>query len=573
MKITPYTTNKLSPQAVGVPGEDRSGEIIGRGVSAIGAALAQREAVSDRLSASQRFGDFQFEYGAKKIAMQQEYTDRPLEYPAAVKKLGDEMTTEFGKSLNGQAFQHFKTLAGSAIAQDSEALTTWSFRRDNEIQVGKITDIKQNIALRAATVSGPEGLRTVLNDFTKASTEAIGMIDEASDTKLTEQYKKLAVNYALDAQLMSRPNSLKAELDAGAYNGLLTPDTIKEYSDKSRNAIINRVFDDQYRTLFMAKGKVGDFITGLDNGSTTLVDLIAEREAIFANRKKMLTPEQQATNSAYLENLDALIAGQTQAVAKTPLGIEQKKTVLADFDRKWDAYLTSKAAENKRPDISDLNKELELYRDLQTAYNSGVIDRNSFLDKVSIMTTKHSLSKKAIAGAMPFDQAIDKAGAVTGWWFWTKGNDVVNAGYRMIKEQVDRAYPELLAEERRDLKAQMLSQFHQKVLATPKEVLDSLKTQNQWEQFASGIVKGHTNEKGETVPGVIQSNMFYMDQTGRYGIGSIKTDTGGYKKRLVGLENGVPKWQYLEGQIITNSKGQKGRVMADGSIEVLTNGQ
>ena len=573
MRITQYDAGNLSPQAVGVPGENHSGEIIGKGITSIGVALAQREAVSDKLSATKTFGDFQFEYGAKKIAMQKEYADKPAEYPGAVKKMADDLTTQYGKGLNGPAFQSFKQLTGNAVGQDSEALATWSFRRDNEIQVGKVTDIKQGIALRAATVSGPDGLKTIFQDFSNASADATKLIDVKSDEQLTEKYKKMAINFALDAQLMSRPNTLKADLDGGAYNGVITPDLVKEYSDKARNAIINKVFDDQYKTLFQAKGKVGEYIKGLDDGSTSLIDLIAEREAIFANRKKMTTPESQATNTAYLENLDALIAGQTQATAKTPLGAEQRKAVLADFDQKWESYLTAKATAAKRPDISDMNKELELYKNLQDAYNSGTIDRNAFMDKVSIMTTKHTLSKNAIAGAMPFDQAIDKAGAVSGMWWWTKGNDVVSAGYRMIKSHVDQTYPELLPEERRDIKAQMLSQYHQKVLATPPDVLKNLKTQDQWERFAGSIINGHTDEKGATVPGIAQANTFYRDQTGQYGLGDVKTDNGGYKKRLVGVEKGVPKWQYLPGQIIPNSRGQKGQVQADGSIKILTNAE
>jgi hypothetical protein len=569
-KITQYNAPNLSPQAVGTPGTSRVGEIIGNTISSLGEMISKREEASNKLSAYQRFGDFQFEYGAKKIAMQQEYADKPLEYPAAVRKLATDMSSEFGKSLNGRAYQHFKGLTDAAVAQDSEALSTWAFHRDNEIQVGKFTDIQNSTAIRATTATGADGLRKIKNDLIQGQTVAGDMVSRGFSQKVTDDAWKSAQKYALDAQLVARPNSLKADLDGGAYNGLIDAELIKKYSDGARNAIINRVFDDQYRTLFMAKGKVGDFISGLDSGQTTLVDLIAEREAIFANRKKLTTPESQATNQAYLENLDALIAGQTQATAKTPLGAEQRKSVLEDFDRKWDGYLISKSAENKRPDISDMNKELELYRDLQQAYNSGIIDRNSFQDKVAIMTTKHNISKKAIAGAMPFDQAIDKAGAVSGWWLWTKGNDVVSAGYRMIKAHVDSTFPELLPEERRDIKAQMLSQYHQRVLATPPDILKGLTTQDQWENFARPIIQGGVNGKGETIPGLAQANTFYRDTTGQYSIGDVKKENG-YAKRLVGVEKGVPKWQYLEGQIIVNSNG-KFKVLSDGTFEVIDNG-
>jgi hypothetical protein len=362
------------------------------------------------------------------------------------------------------------------------------------------------------------------------------------DQKLTDDAWKAAQKFALDAQLNSRPNALKAELDGEAYNGLVDPGVIKTYSDGARNAIINRAFDDQYRALFLAKGKVYGLLEGLDNKSVNIVDLIAEREAIFANRKKLVTPEQQATNTAYLENLDAVISTQTRAMAKA--SPEKAKTILSEFDRKWEEYLLAKRDAGIEPDISDLNKELELQRDLQIAYNEGAIKLNEFRDKVAIMTTRHHAAGDSISGAMPFNEAIDKAGAISGWWVRTKGNDVVSSGYRMIKDHVDRAYPELLPEERRDIKAQMLSLYHQKVLATPEETMKNLKTQNQWDDFARPIIQGGMNSKGEMVPGIVQQNSVYKDPRNlkEYHLGDVATQNGASKIFLGLSDTGKPKW-------------------------------
>jgi hypothetical protein len=39
------------------------------------------------------------------------------------------------------------------------------------------------------------------------------------------------------------------------------------------------------------------------------------------------------------------------------------------------------------------------------------------------------------------------------------------------------------------------------------------------------------------------------------------------------MENGKPKWHFVEGQIITNTRGQKAKVLADGTFEVIENGR
>lgn len=548
MRITQYDRKSLSPQAVGVPGESRAGEIIGRGVSALGAALTQREEASDKLSASQRFGDFQFEYGAKKIAMQQEYADRPLEYPAAVKKVAEDMTTEFGKSLNGRSFQHFKQLTGSAIAQDSEALATWSYRRDNEIQVGKITDIKQNIALRAATVTGADGLRTILSDFSKASVEATQMIDADSDAKLTEKYVDLAKKNAMFSQIYARPMQVYRDLEGGVYKGLLTPEEISDFTAKARNAIYNRAEDDNYRTMYMAQGKLLDFQKGLDDGSVTITDLIVEREAAWANKDQKDVNGKPVVPVDYVSGLDNLINTVMYSKMRLPMNKDAAKIVLDKFDTDWDTYLLAKKDRNEQPNEKDIAKELSLYANLLSLYQSGTIMKSDFDEKSTIMRTKLALKKGQVPRVKSFDDVIEQAGTVPNLWWRKPGNDVVSLGYSMIKDFVDRGYSD--PDVRRTLKAQMLAQYHQVIENTPEEEWKNLKTENERMAYARKRVLGVTGPKGEQIPGVAQQNMKYIDPVSKRQIAvGESVSQNGATKILSGFDSntGRPIWGLAPG--------------------------
>ena len=541
-KIDQYEVGSFSPSAVGTPGQDKSGQILATGVEAISKALMVREDTSNTLSAMNKFGEFQLQHEQNKLKLQQQYQADPTEYATAVKTMSDKLSDDMSKGMPSGVFQKFKNLTTSATAQDADNNVKWAFARDNEIQIGKITSIKQNIALKASTATSAEGLANIIGrmdpvtggytggDFAAVSAEATKFITPEADKKLTDEHRKLAIEFNLDAQLMSRPLSLKADLEGGAYKGVINPDIIKSYSDKARNALINRAIDDQYRTLFLAQGKILDFKNGLDDGSKTIVDVIAEREAANANRGKKDINGDPVVSPGYIQNLDTLIAGATQSTLRTPKGKEANKAALDTFDRQWEGYLLGKKDAHETPSPKDLEKELEVFASLRQNYLSGAISKNQYDEKFNLMETRHKLDKKNIAGATPFNQAIDQAGVVESWWGMVHGpgKDVVSQGYQMIKDHVDKAYPELPETDRRDLKAQMLSQYHQAIKATPEDFLNAPKTDNERRAFAQRLVYGGVNAKGEQMPGIIRANSSFSDGVSakRFQVGETVPEMG-----------------------------------------------
>jgi hypothetical protein len=566
-KITEYEQGGFSRQAVGTPGMDQSGAIIGEGIASLGDALIKRQEASDNLTAMDKFGEFEFQNAQKKFDLQRKYQNDPEKYVTAAREESMKLADEFSKGMSGGASRKFRELSTRSIAQDMESNARWAFARDNEIQVGKIDSTTSDIVIKAAMAASPEDLLSIKADFAAVRPDAEKFITSESYDKIEKDKWAAAKKMSMSAQMMNSPNKLKADLVNHAYDGILDADEIKMYSDQAQNAINNRELADLYRTSHLAEGKIYDFMQKLDDGSMNIVDLIAERESVYNNLGKAKSPEAKATSLAYLGAVDALIATKTLRVQKTPEGKAKKEEALRVFDQGWDKYLIEKATGRIRPSADDLTQELKLLEGLLTAYNNGYIDRNDLYDRMSVMSTKYERSRSDIGKAMPFEKAINEAGAITGFYGFRKGTDVISVGYRKIKEQIDREYPELLPEERTMMKAQALIQFNQMVKDTPKDQLDAQTTGEQRDQFVRRALLGGVNSAGDPVKGLLQRMAVTKDlATGKtYKVGDIIKDQYGNEKFFSGKQSdGTAIWKYFPGTTIKGSDGASYKVEPDG---------
>jgi hypothetical protein len=568
-KITEYQQGAFSKQAVGTPGVDKSGAIIGQGIESIGDALIKRQEASDNLTAMDRFGEYEFQNTQKKFELQKQYQNDPMKYATVAKEESLKLADEFTKGMSGGAARRFKQLSAGSIAQDMEGNAKWAFARDNEIQVGKITSIKQNIALKASAVASPQDLLAIKGDFAAVSPEAQKFISKEEDDKLTKSHWELAKKYAIDAQLRNRPNQFKAELDAkdSPWKDLLDSTEIKVASDQARNAIQNRKIDDIYSSLSSAEGETLDLVKRIDDRSVNLVDLIAKREATAANLGKANTPEVREIMQKHVAILDALLASQTRSMERTDIGKEAKKATLDKFDRDWESFWTEKRDVGKKPDVADLTKELDLHRSLINARNTGAISPNDYNEKFAMLTSKKQLEKKDVGGALPFDQAIEQAGAMPAWYEFWKGKDVLSMGYQEIKSRVDQQYPELAPEERVKVKAELFSQYHQRVKDIPPEQLVGAQNEMQRKAFVRSILLGGTNSAGKEVPGILQRSAFFQDQftKNQYWVGDSRKDPFGNETVFRGKDSsGQPLWKFKPNSTIKTASGTTLRTNANG---------
>ena len=124
-KITQYDVGSFSPSAVGVPGPDKSGQIIAAGVESLGKSIAVHSDTSDTLAAMSKFGDFDFNYQQRKLDLQKAYQNNPEEYPAAAKDMATKLSDEQSKGLSGGVFLKYKGYVSKAVMQDAEGNAKW----------------------------------------------------------------------------------------------------------------------------------------------------------------------------------------------------------------------------------------------------------------------------------------------------------------------------------------------------------------------------------------------------------------------------------------------------------------
>jgi hypothetical protein len=564
-KITPYDPGNFSPSATGVPGEDRSGQILAQGINAIGAAIAKREDTTSTLEAMDQFGSFDLAYQQQKLDLQKQFKDDPAKYPTAVKEMSQKIADQFSQGMSGDAVKKFRQMTSSSLAQDTGNLAKWSFQRDNEIQVGRISSIKQNLAIKASTINSAEGLQILKQDFVAASAEATKLIDKESDTKLTQTYWELAKKQAMAAQVFSSPMKVMRDLEGGAYDNILDADERLTWKGKARDAIYNRAEDDQFRTMFMAQGKLLDFQNGIEDGTVSIADLITERDAMAVNKNKVDALGKPVIDPNYIKGLDNLIDIVMYANQRLPANKEARKEALAKFDTEWEGYLTEKKQISQGPSEKDVAKELEIYANLSSLYQTGVITKSDFDQKAAIMRTKLALRQGQVPRVKSFSEVVDQAGTVPKLWWRQPGNDVVSLGYQMIKDYVDKAYPELDTAGRQDIKAQMLSSYHQKIQKVPEEQMKSLATETDRRNFARQFIVGMPNNEGRATGGILAANVSYTDSNIQrtFQVGDTFTKNGATKV-FAGkdLETGKPMWKLAPDSLdkIVTIKNRKFRV-------------
>lgn len=568
-KITPYNADSFSPSAVGTPGVDKSGQILAQGAEGLAQALIQREDTSNTLAATVKFGDFQVDYATKKLELQKQFRDNPNEFPAAAKAMSEKLADQYSQNMPEGIHKKFRSFTASALAQDGDNLVNWANKRDNEIQIGNVITIKQNVALEAQTVDSAESLKGILFKFQDASTLARKVISPEADTELTTRYAKLAKENAMMSQIYAQPVKVLRDLEGGTYKGILEPDEIASYSNKARTAIYNKANDDFYRGLFVSQGEIYDLQKQVDDGSISPAELIARKQAAWANKDAKDANGNKVFSDSYFKALDNLTAQVLHTGMTLPAEqAEQRKTVLAAFDSNWEQYLTAKKEDGGQPNPKDVEKELEMYANLSDLYGKGVINKADFDAKVDVMQTKLALRVGKTAVVKSFSQALEEAGKSR--WFRDTSNDVFVYGYQYIKEHIDKAYSTLDPTSKQELKAQMLSQYTKQIKAFPEGTLKGLTTEVAKRSFAHDVVVGHAVE-GKEVPGILPKFSFYQDPASGKPLfyGDTLTQNGA-TKRFLGMdpETGAPKWKYVEGSIVTTAKGRF-KALSDGTFERL----
>ena len=488
-KITTRQVSSFSPQAVGVPGQDRSGQIIAQGAMDLGLALKERQGKVDGLAATAKFGDFELAYSEKKAELQQTYRDKPKEYAQAVRSEAQKLVTEHSKDMDLGVKEKFNQITTNALVQDVDNLVNWSIARDQEIIVGNVKKGYNDLALAAETATDPESLTQILGNLEYHSNESKQFISEASDMTLKEAARKDIVESSLGSAMLSNPQKTYADLMKGAYDKSLTPKEVKTLSITAHELMISGAIRENFRTLATASVELSNLTDRVINKETSLADVSRRLAWAELNKDKKDINGQPVISSEYIRGLEG--------IKKIALGLDSRsatqKTIderafSANFERKWDNFLMGRKSKKASP--KDYDEVIGMYADLVEARNSGVVDEDVFNNRKKMLDTKlkTNLSGKAVSASLT--QALDDAGKRRHWW--NNPGDVYSAGYESIRRHVD-GRSDMSSEEKIRYRDQLFLSYTEAINKLPADQINNSK---QKENTARLILNGTAQQPG-----------------------------------------------------------------------------
>lgn len=247
-KITEYQQGGFSKQAVGTPGVDRSGEIIGEGIASLGGAIAQYEEKSNALSAQSKFNDFRFQYENMKARMQEDYKNDPLNYADAVNVEKQKLVDAFSKNMSGGELKKFKQYEMNFAGQEIDSIVGWSVKREQEINVDKAKGGFYDVEYASESATTPEELKKLLGDpnnivegeqsIENAKKMASAILDPGVIKELGNRTTKAVIENHLSARIRADATGTYIDLMEGKYDDVISTEQSFSFQDEDGKEVL-----------------------------------------------------------------------------------------------------------------------------------------------------------------------------------------------------------------------------------------------------------------------------------------------------------------------------------------------
>lgn len=490
-KITNYDPGSFSPAAVGVPGRDRSGDILASGINDLGKVLMQREDNANSISAMSRFGDFQYEYISGKEKLQGDFRDKPKEYPKAVKAFSDKLISDLTKTMTPGVVRKFTALVTSHVAQDMDNLVGWAVNRENEVIIGDIHNSYQNGALAAEKARTPQQLKDALIMIDAVSKLSQTFVAPATDIAWKERYKNDAVQNAIDARIVDDPVGLYNDLASGRYDDILTTTQIKRALPVTKTAIINNAILDQYKNITSAAVEISQLHEALNDGEITVSEITRRLEVAELNKNTMDVNGQPIISDNYIRGLSAL---RDIALNQRKFSSEDEQAFSADFERRWDMFLANRP-KHKTASPADYDEAIGLYADLIEARRDGLIREDTFQKKKKILDTRlTSALNPAGKGAKYRSASLSEALANAGKYGWFNNpRDIYSTGYTIIRDYINKYRRDLSETDKIRFRDDFMVSYTAAVNRFSPEQIDGI---TNMRRFATDVLYGGNGQIG-----------------------------------------------------------------------------
>jgi hypothetical protein len=466
MKIPQYQRGQLASSAVGVPGQDRSGEIIAegvqRGVSAVAAMWGEREKEKRNILKNEKLADLQIGVAKAEVENQRQFRDDPAKYVEAMTSVTDRMADDLSKDMDSTTALDFKTSASGVKAGYARSWNTWAFNRDNEIISGKLEGLYIKATSLVETSTTDEQLNAHLNNFSVVDSQARKFWDEQTVIKKGKLYRAQAIKGFATNRLTANPHKFMQELQTGKYDKLLVE---ADVSRKALEATTMEYINLEKRMRIFQTGMSG--IAEIDALTQSIVDgneldmAQLNRKIEWAEKNKGVVPEVTVDYVDSLRNLRAMAV--EMGGDKT-----QRKAISAEAYKLWQAdwseFLGS--SESKKGQAS-FDNIFRLYGKAANMYREGYMSES---DLSKVRKTIETVQKNRVGKGQKVSnltEALQNAGR-KGWF--SGSGDIYSRGFQDIENTVNgmTAYSD---EQRRQLKLDFMAEFAVQVDKLPQDTL------------------------------------------------------------------------------------------------------
>jgi len=505
-RITEYQQGGFSKQAVGTPGVDRSGAIIGEGIESLGGAIAKYEEKSDAISAQGKFNDFRFKYENKKAELQKLHRNTPDKFPEAMATAKQEIIDGMSKTMSGGELKNFKQYEMNFAGQEIDSIVGWRVGREKEILVDKAKGNFFDVEYASESAATPEDLKALLgdpNNVVDGELSVEGAAKHASDILDPGAIKELrgrTIKSVIDNHLSSRIQvdaaktylDLRDSTDGKMYDGIIeNKNLLRHYMASAEVAMYDQGYREQFKNYATATVELAQMGEQVRNGEITVGTINRKiqwaelhKNDIDVNGNKMVTEN-------YLQGLYAHRDRAMGVRKKSPKEISAAQKLEAEkFDTRWNNYLMGLGAE-REPAPKDWDDVIGLYADLETLSLDGAISPEDYENKKQMLNIKTTNNLDPRGKSASLNEALKKAGDYGFNDWFGNPRDLYSTGYNIIDDHFKKQRPDLSVADRAKYREQALIEYTRTVNSYPIEQ----RNPKDKEQVARKLLYGSPAEK------------------------------------------------------------------------------
>jgi hypothetical protein len=526
-KISQWQSRQLASSAVGVPSQDRSGEIIAQGlqqgVQGIASVLGERKALADDLAADVHIAEYSMAYGEAKGKAMTLYRDKPEALPKAVHDHGQKLIEDFSSKMEPGVAENFRRKASAFITNDTSNSLSWARQRDQEIIVGNIQKGFNNLELASQNAKDPTTLKNVLTAIDNHAVKAQNFIDFNSANTLKDRTTKAAKDNAIQGLISVSSKQAVQALESGEYlkNGALTPSENSAYLRVAKTAAITDASIEQYRSIYSSGAQLSDMATRLGEGTLSISEINLQLEWAKLHENDTDINGEKVIPDGHITGLESL---RDIALKQDYRPAAQKASDSLVARKEWETHWTKILMDKPAKGAKGYNDVIGTYAKALKAYQNGVLSDKDFATAKKILDTKLRASAKGKPQAS-LGEALENAATkrLNFWEAWDKQESIYDQGYRLIGEKFKNR-TDLSAADRQRQVEDLLVKYTEHVDNMTEEQRNSI--QNT-EKAAKDILEG-TEKDGKISQGLFDRLMVIKTADGAiYQRGQIIQRNGG----------------------------------------------